>query len=268
VRAAVLPFESAGDDGKLPNGIRQRLDTFPPHYLSTTPPDRIAADLAIIGNLQPGQVVVKGKYESETDTVEYRVFAFERDVKGCFHRTCGALSAKRLEILSAQISTTSDGVVVDGFRVLDNDFDGTVPEERIDEVAESVRNTLLGKIDVPELFQRHRRYNATRTSGPLSNLPTRVVVDNRSSDRCTIIDVFAHDRPALLYTIARMIYQMDLSVELAKIATHLDQVVDVFYVTGLDGRKVEDEGRLQYIRDELTATIVEFTRQEPGCVPV
>jgi len=45
-------------------------------------------------------------------------------------------------------------------------------------------------------------------------------------------------------------------------------VVDVFYVTGLDGRKVEDEGRLQYIRDELTATIVEFTRQEPGCMPV
>ena len=74
-------------------------------------------------------------------------------------------------------------------------------------------------------------------------LPTRVRIDNSTSDRYTIIDVFASDRTGLLYTIARTIFELGLSVSLAKIGTYLDQVVDVFYVTDQAGRKIDDESR-------------------------
>ena len=41
----------------------------------------------------------------------------------------------------------------------------------------------------------------------------------------------------------------------AKISTHLDQVVDVFYVTEDEGAKITDEQRLQEIRERLLAAI-------------
>src|SRR5207244_2408015 len=78
---------------------------------------------------------------------------------------------------------------------------------------------------------------------------TQVQIDNDTSDRFTILDVFAHDRQGLLYVIAHTIFELGLSVSLAKIATSLDQVLDVFYVTDASGGKVTDPPR----RDEIRA---------------
>ena len=89
----------------------------------------------------------------------------------------------------------------------------------------------------------------------LSNLPTRVLTDNSSSDRFTVVDVFTRDRRGLLFTIARVLFEMDLSVSVAKIGTYLDQVVDVFYVTNQAGEKITDEARLQEITSKLLAAI-------------
>ena len=86
-------------------------------------------------------------------------------------------------------------------------------------------------------------------------LPTQVRIDNSTSDRFTIIDVFASDRMGLLYTISRTLFEMGLSVSLAKIGTYLDQVVDVFYVTDQAGNKSADEERLARIRDRLFEAI-------------
>lgn len=98
-----------------------------------------------------------------------------------------------------------------------------------------------------------------RTRSPIS---PRVVVDNSSSERFTVIDVFSHDRPGLLYTLSRKIFELELSVVLAKIATHLDQIVDVFYVTERAGQKLEDPVRLKEVQSTLLATLDEFERHE------
>jgi len=44
-------------------------------------------------------------------------------------------------------------------------------------------------------------------------------------------------------------------VSRARIATHLDQVLDVFYVTDQAGHKIEDEARLAEIRERLLEVI-------------
>ncbi len=74
----------------------------------------------------------------------------------------------------------------------------------------------------------------------------------------TRVCVFAHDRPGLLYTISRAIFRLELSIELAKIATPLDQVLDAFYVTDRAGKKITDEARLESIQFELNNTLAEF----------
>ncbi len=80
-------------------------------------------------------------------------------------------------------------------------------------------------------------------------------IDNNTSRRFTIIDVITLDRTGLLYAITRTLFEMELSVWRAKIGTFLDQVVDVFYVTDRQDRKVNDQGRLDEIRRRLIDVI-------------
>jgi [protein-PII] uridylyltransferase len=241
--------------------LDRQLDGFSAYYLTCTPAERIAADLRIIRELSPDDVRAIGQFEAETGTVEYRVLTRNpRAAEGCFHKLSAVLTAKRHEILSADISTTREGVVIDSFRVIDRDFDGHVPPERLEEVAAGIEDVLRQSTDVEKLFLRHRRFGSGRRTTQVSNLPLRVEVDNDSSDSRTIIDVFAHDRPGLLYSLARTLYELNLSVDLARISTHYDQVVDVFYVRELDGRKVRDPGRLESIRSTLVAQLDEFER--------
>jgi len=143
----------------------------------------------------------------------------------------------------------------DSFRVLDPDSAGPVSTFRVDEIATTVGEVLRCEVAVDELLERHRRFGADRRFLAISDLPPRVVLDNNSSDRCTIIDVFAHDRPGLLYTIAKTLYRLGLSVELAKIATHVDQVLDVFYVVDRDGGKVSDPEERERIREALEQAV-------------
>jgi [protein-PII] uridylyltransferase len=177
---------------------------------------------------------------------------------GCFHKLAGALTARRLEILAADIATTTDGIVVDAFRILDRDYASEPPPSRIQSVANSLRDVLFGRMSVEALFVRNRRFGVDPNRKPFSDLPLRVLVDSESSEHRTIIDVFAHDRPGLLYATARNIFELGLSVDLAKIATHFDQVVDVFYVLDVNGQKIVDPNRLAQIRETLCRTLEEF----------
>ncbi len=237
---------------------QRRLETLPTHYLLATPPERIAADLVIAKRLTDADIEIESKYETETRTVEYRVIVHESVSAGCFHKLTGVFSAKRMEILSAQICTTTDGIVIDSYRVRDYDHEGEVPLFRQTEVAKLIRQALRGELDVEKLFQTRSRFATNVVQGPVSNLPMRVVIDNETSDKYTILDVFAHDRPGLLYRIAKTLFDWQLSVVLAKISTHFDQVVDVFYVTDTNGRKISDGERLKQLRDGLAGQISQF----------
>src|SRR5262249_22947107 len=59
----------------------------------------------------------------------------------------------------------------------------------------------------------------------------------------------------LLFTITNCLYHLWLEIHLAKITTMVDQVLDVFYVTDNEGRKIEDPERLAVIRRELISAL-------------
>ncbi|MFM9966753.1 MAG: [protein-PII] uridylyltransferase [Planctomycetaceae bacterium] len=259
VTKTLIPNSAADEERQqLAHWFDQHLKQFPPHYLLGTPHDRIATDLEIIRRLQTGQIVVFATHAAETDTVEYRVVIDRQNSEGCFHRIAGTLTSQRLEILSAQICTTTDGIAVDVFTVRDTDFTGPVPQQRMDDVGQVIGRALRKEIKVDELFQRSRRFDWRTAKARFTDLPNRVTIDNDSSARCNIVCVFAHDRPGLLYTLSRALFRLDLSIDLAKIATHLDQVLDAFYVTDRAGQKITDEVRLASIQHELSNTLAEF----------
>jgi len=89
----------------------------------------------------------------------------------------------------------------------------------------------------------------------IPNYPPRVEFDNELSDDFTIIDVYANDRPGLLYDVTRTLSDLGLSINYAKISTKVDQVVDAFYVTDSNNKKVKENRYLEKIKDSLLNAI-------------
>jgi [protein-PII] uridylyltransferase len=55
----------------------------------------------------------------------------------------------------------------------------------------------------------------------------------------------------LLFTITDALFRCQLDVWVAKIATRVDQVVDVFYVRDFDGQKVDAPEQVASIRNHI-----------------
>jgi [protein-PII] uridylyltransferase len=222
-------------------------------YLMSTPPEQIADELRRLRLLGRGDVDVWHKYQPQTDTIEYTIGTYEDIAPGIFHKLTGGLTSAGLQILSADINTLADGLVLDRFRVHDPDFAGQPPPERMNDIDRRLRESLT--TEHPPAFRRLWRSGSRRAAEVLPVFPTQVRLDNSTSERFTIVDVFASDRMGLLHTITRTLFELGLSVSLAKIGTYLDQVVDVFYVTDQGGCRIQDEERLDRIRRTLVEAI-------------
>lgn len=243
--------------------FEKEIESLPNEYLNATSPQQVVDELRELHQLQPGQVITRARYLSDRHAVEYTVATHESVAPGVFHRLTGAFSSQGLQILSAQINTLAEGLVLDRFWVHDLDFEGEPPASRCDDVSQK----LIDSLRAPESAQpTFRRTWLGRPASPPSVLPTRVRIDNNTSDRFTIIDVFAADRTGLLYRVTRSLYELGLSVSLAKIATHVDQVLDVFYVTDHHGDKIVNESRVQQIQHRLLEDIEELARQDTSAV--
>ena len=86
-------------------------------------------------------------------------------------------------------------------------------------------------------------------------MTVEVLIDDRASPRHTVVEVFAKDRPGLLYKLSRALHELGLSIALSKINTEGTRVADVFYVNELDGSKVALGPRRQQIHDALVAAV-------------
>jgi [protein-PII] uridylyltransferase len=237
--------------------ILSELEQFPLRYVYGTTARRIVSHLAASRRLQVGGVVVDTEFNAQLGTCEYVVVAHDDLIPGLFSKIAGVMAAGGLQILDAQIVTRKDGIVVDTFQVADPDYHGAPPAERHESISQRITEVLTGRQTIEAMMRRGARLSMGRTF-PAHRQPAEVRIDNETSDRFTILDVFADDRQGLLYVITNAIFQLGLSVHASRISTRLDQVADVFYVTSMEGMKVEEAGRLESIRTAILNEIETF----------
>ncbi|MEX0818230.1 MAG: [protein-PII] uridylyltransferase [Pirellulaceae bacterium] len=236
-----------------PNWWHQQIAKTPRNYLTDFEPSELMDRLKGLAALPRDRAAAWGRWLEDRKAIEFTVGAYEDITAGIFHKLTGALTSSGLEILSAEIHTLADGLILDRFHVSDQRFTGEPSPERLKEVCRKLEMSLSTASSDGPSFQRTWSRQADG-SPEIGRLPTRVRIDNDTSEQYTIIDIFAHDRTGLLYSISRAIFQLGLSVHGAKIGTHLDQVVDVFYVTSA-GKKVQDQDRIDEIRARLLEAI-------------
>ena len=83
---------------------------------------------------------------------------------------------------------------------------------------------------------------------------TRVSVDNRASQRFTVVDVRGEDRLGLLHDLAAALAGAQLEIAVAKVATEANRAIDSFYVTR-GGSKLTEQGEVNALRAQLAAAV-------------
>ncbi|MGI9366494.1 MAG: [protein-PII] uridylyltransferase [Rhizobiaceae bacterium] len=164
----------------------------------------------------------------------------------------GCCAAAGANIVDAQIFTTRDGRALDSIfinRLYDNAED---ERRRAEKIAESIQNVLTGKTRLGKLLEA--RAKPKRRSMAFTVEPS-VMINNELSDKFTVIELEALDRPGLLSDITDAFADLSLNIASAHIATFGEKVIDSFYLTDLVGFKIKSPQKLAAIKRKLMAAL-------------
>lgn len=176
------------------------------------------------------------------------VAVYSQDHPGIFARVVGALGVAGATITGAKIHTSRDGMAMDNFTVQDLEGHAFASRRQLDKLEETIFNTLQGNVR-PKVQLQHKRVFGAKDSA--FEIEPVVLIDNKASNRSTVIEVNAKDRPGLLYDLAYALYRLKLSIFSAHVATFGERAIDVFYVRDLVGQKVGHKVRLRNLETKL-----------------
>jgi [protein-PII] uridylyltransferase len=234
-------------------GTRISVHELPDDYLLSFTPDRIAWHLDI--------------HREKADTLQQKVLLFPEDRQGCWTllvmsrdrpgllaKLCGVLALHNLRVLGAQICTWPDRTVVDvlnivpeaGIEFTDQDWTG---------LEDDINLAINYRLDVGRQLLRKFSANGRGPRRLVQQPQQEVKIDNSASRRFTVIEVYAADRPGTLYYLAQTLADFGLEIHRARIATEVEQLIDIFYVSFRDGRKLDDPARMDKVRDALQHVI-------------
>jgi len=178
------------------------------------------------------------------------------DRAGLFSKIAGSLSAAGLNILSAQIFTRADGIVLDTFFVTDARTGALATREQRDHFDALLVKVLTHEdVDLRALIARQRTARPLYQSYEGERMPTRIVFDNETSEDRTIIEIETEDRLGLLFAISQTLTGLGLNISAARICTEKGAAIDSFYVNDLDGRKIQEPERQKQIERLLRQSI-------------
>ena len=232
----------------MPQGDLQLLfDQMSPRYLLYTPAKDILRHIELYQRLGKAPFVLEAQTLPGTNYRTVTVCA--KDRPGLFSKISGVLTLNNLDILDAQIYTWRNHIALDIFMVKAPP-DTLFEEEAWTRVRKDLYAALNGDLALDTVLdEKLRAYQSAIKS--TASRPDKIVVDNKGSDFFTIIEVYTYDFPGLLYRITDALFRCDLDVWVAKIATKVDQVLDVFYVRDLDGQKVTDPKWVATIKETI-----------------
>ncbi|RNL65138.1 [protein-PII] uridylyltransferase [Nocardioides marmoriginsengisoli] len=139
------------------------------------------------------------------------------DRVGLLADAAAMLALQRVSVRAAR-AWTDDGIGISEWQVSRTGLDATVMRERLEAIAE-------GRLDPADRL----RTNEASALAPI------VVLHPEASERASVIEVRAADRPGVVYLVCATLAGLGHTVASAHVDTLGPQAVDVFYVQGADG---------------------------------
>lgn len=237
--------------------IEQFVHNLPQSYLASARFEHVLAHWRLSRELDSGKSIAWELHRAENSNLS-ELMVCAPDNPGVFSLICGALASKKLNIHAAQIFSSRDGLAMDFFQV--SHWNGEqVPEGfNLDRVRNLLDGIISGKRDEAELISSIPSFPPLPAANTRRK-PPAIIINNTASANHTILEVKTHDQPGLLFHLTRAMIRCKLDIHLALIANEAYRVVDVFYVTDLESKKIdkpeEYETLLQAFHEELGYTL-------------
>ena len=185
------------------------------------------------------------------------------DRAGLFSKIAGSLSAAGLNILTAQIFTRTDDIVLDTFYINDARTGGLAGPEQRDKFESVLNKALTGEeVDFHALIAKQKMTRPIYQGYAGERMSTRIHFDNDASDLRTLLEIETEDRIGLLYAISQTLSEVELDISAAKINTEKGAAIDSFYVREMDGGKVTALERQRAIERKLRHAIIEMDARQ------
>jgi len=159
-----------------------------------------------------------------------RLIVAAPDRPGLLGAIAGTLAMHRLEVKAADTESVGHRAVT-GWTVVP--FYGELP--RLEVVRADLLRVLAGELDVSTRLA-HRR-------GTWSAAAPRVDFVPGASSHADVLEIRAHDEPALLHRIGEAITRAGAVITAARVETLGSEVVDVFYLQRPDGARLDGQER-------------------------
>ncbi|MEJ2227349.1 MAG: [protein-PII] uridylyltransferase [Alphaproteobacteria bacterium] len=185
--------------------------------------------------------------DATTSLTELQFWTSDRS--GLVAIIAGACAAAEANIVGANLTTTRDGMALNSFflqRTFNNDEEEIIYASRI---AQNIEMLLNGERNLSQL--NGRQFHRSQSRLEAFTVDPRVSIDNSLSDELTVVEVTALDRPGLLHEIAQVLSAEQVEICSAHIATFGEKAVDVFYVTGANGKKITQPNIHKRVREKL-----------------
>ena len=218
----------------------------PESYWIAEPEDILIHNAQHILASTGSQLSIAAQYYPQRGATLITVYA--ADHPGLFYRIAGAIHLAGGNIIDARIHTTRDGVAVDNFLVQDPLGGAFHSPDQLTRIRNGIEDALSNR---HRMITRLEARPLPRTRAEAFRIEPNVLIDNKASNRFTVIEVNARDRPALLFSLANALFQSKVTVHSAHVATYGERAVDTFYVTDLLGGKIESKGRLQTLERRM-----------------
>ena len=177
----------------------------------------------------------------------WRVIVVAQDRPGLMADVAGVLSMNRLAVRAASLRT-DDHRALQIWTVQPTYGDPPGAERLREDLVRVFEN----RLDLPaRLKQREEAYSNSTTSfaSPV------VEVISGASQRANVLEVRAHDGPALLHRIGLAIANAGVTVQSAQVSTMGSEAVDVFYITNAQGKTLP-QAELDVVAATVQAALI------------
>ncbi len=220
----------------------------PEAYWIAEPADVLAHNAAFVSAAGDALLSIDARVYPDRGATLVTVYA--ADHPGLFSRIAGAIHVAGGNIIDARIHTTRDGMALDNFLVQDplgRPFDEA---DQLGRLTKAIEDALAGR---GKMTDRLKAKALPRTRADAFRIEPSVLIDNKASNRFTVVEVAARDRPALLNQLAYALFVSKVTIHSAHVATYGERAVDTFYLTDLTGDKLAPGARLKTLEKRLLA---------------
>lgn len=193
------------------------------------------------------------KWTDQIDMGYTELVLATRDKPLHLEKICCALASEQINILSADLFTRKDGIVVNIFRVCTTNFEPVSLPSTRKRFLDTFEAILAAEDYEPEKYLRRKVNFLKPRSDHDIKVPVRAFVSNSLHSTCTTVEIQGLDRIGLLHDLFYTVNQHGLNTAHARICTEKGVAMDTLYITTADGKKIHDPEPLQQLQKQFTA---------------